>query len=67
MDKYEWLVKHLIWNGPKQKNGTYWIKIPEEDIKKLTEKYEVVDNISYKKFKLDVIRMFDNNIVLYNI
>ena len=64
MDKYEWLVKHLIWNGPKQTNGTYWIKVSEEDAKTLSTKYEIVETITYKKKKLNVIRMFDNNIVL---
>ena len=64
MDKYEWLVKHLIWNGPKQTNGTYWIKVSEEDVKTLSTKYEIVETITYKKKKLNVIRMFDNNIVL---
>ena len=29
--RYIWLVKHLIWNGSKQKNGVYWVKINKEE------------------------------------
>lgn len=41
--RYIWLVKHLIWNGSKQKNGVYWVKITKEDASLLEEKYEVCD------------------------
>lgn len=39
--RYIWLVNHLIWNGSKQKNGVYWVKITKENAALLEEKYEV--------------------------
>ncbi len=36
--RYIWLVNHLIWNGSKQKNGVYWVKITKENAALLEEK-----------------------------
>lgn len=63
--RYIWLVKHLIWNGPKQENGVYWVKITKEDASLLEEKYEVCDTRTLKGgIRVNVIRMCDNFIVL---
>ena len=63
--RYIWLVKHLIWNGPKQIDGVYWVKITKEDASTLLNKYEVKEIRTLKGgIKADVIRMCDNFIVL---
>ena len=63
--RYIWLVKHLIWNGSKQKNGVYWVKITKEDASLLEEKYEVCETRTLKGgIKANVIKMCDNFIVL---
>lgn len=63
--RYIWLVKHLIWNGSKQKNGVYWVKITKEDASLLEEKYEVCDTRVLKGgIRANVIKMCDNFIVL---
>lgn len=63
--RYIWLVKHLIWNGSKQTDATYWIKISKEDAEELSKKYEVVDTRTLKGSTIvSVIRMLDNFIVL---
>lgn len=63
--RYIWLVKHLIWNGSKQTDGVYWVKITQEDASILLNKYEVKDTRTLKGgLKVDVIRMCDNFIVL---
>lgn len=63
--RYIWLVKHLIWNGSKQKNGVYWVKITKEDASLLEEKYEVCDTRTLKGgIRVNVIKMCDNFIVL---
>lgn len=62
---YTWLVKHLIWNGSKQKNGVYWVKITKEDASILEEKYEICETRTLKgDVKVNVIKMCDNFIVL---
>ena len=35
MQKYIWLIKHLIWNHSKPKDNIFWIKCNEEDAKKM--------------------------------
>lgn len=63
--RYIWLAKHLIWNGPKQKDGVYWVKITKEDASLLEEKYEVCETRTLKGgIKANVIKMCDNFIVL---
>lgn len=63
--RYTWLIKHLIWNGSKQTDGVYWVKITQEDASTLKKKYEVKDTRILKGgIKADVIRMCDNFIVL---
>lgn len=63
--RYIWLVNHLIWNGSKQKNGVYWVKITKENAALLEEKYEVCDTRVLKGgLKVNVIKMCDNFIVL---
>lgn len=63
--RYTWLIKHLIWNGSKQTDGVYWVKITQEDASTLKKKYEVKDTRTLKGgIKVDVIRMCDNFIVL---
>lgn len=64
-EKYIWLVKHLIWNGPRDTDATYWIKVSKEDAEELSKKYEVVDTRTLKGgIKVNVIRMLENFIVL---
>lgn len=63
--RYTWLIKHLIWNGSKQTDGVYWVKITQEDASTLKKKYKVKDTRTLKGgIKADVIRMCDNFIVL---
>lgn len=63
--QYIWLVKHLIWNGSKQTNGTYWVKITPEDASELEKKYEVCDTRPMKGgTRVNVIKMCNNFIVL---
>ena len=63
--RYIWLVKHLILNGTKQKNGVYWVKITKEDASLIEEKYEVCDTRALKGgIRANVIKMCDNFIVL---
>ena len=63
--RYTWLIKHLIWNGSKQTDGVYWVKITQEDASTLKKKHEVKDTRTLKGgIKADVIRMCDNFIVL---
>lgn len=63
--KYTWLVTHLIWNGSKQKDRTYWVRISQDDAAVLKNSYEVIGNRLLKGgVRVDIIRMLDNNIVL---
>lgn len=63
--KYTWLVKHLIWNGSKQTDGVYWVKITPEDALELKKKYEVCNTRTLKDgIKVDVIKMLNNFIIL---
>lgn len=63
--KYNWLVTHLIWNGSKQKDGTYWVKISQDDADILKKEYNIIEARPLKGgLRVDVIRMLDNNIVL---
>ncbi len=63
--KYLWLVSHLIWNGSKKTNGTYWVKITKDEAFVLEKKYEVCDTRPMKGgVRLNVIKMCDNFIVL---
>lgn len=46
--RYIWLVNHLIWNGSKQKNGVYWVKITKENAALLEEKYSILTKSTLK-------------------
>ncbi len=63
-ERYTWLVRHLIWNGSKQTDKTYWVKITPEDASELKKKYEVHNTRTLGGVKLDVIKMLNNFIVL---
>lgn len=65
MNKYIWLVKHLIWNADTPIDKVYWVKITQEEADSLKENYEVCETRTLKGgIKVDVIRMLDNFIVL---
>lgn len=65
IEKYIWLVKHLIWNANSPVDKTYWVKISQENADILKEKYEVCETRTLKGgIKVDVIKMLDNFIVL---
>lgn len=64
MNKYLWLAKHLIWNGPAKTGKTYWIKVSESDALILKKEYKVVDSKPIPNGALDVIEMLNNYFVL---
>ena len=65
MQKYIWLIKHLIWNHSKPKDNIFWIKCNEEDAKKLQQEYTLVENrLLHGGVTVAVVRILDNNIVL---
>lgn len=65
MDKYIWLIKHLIWNAPSQKGRTFWIKIPKEDAEILSKEYEIVETRTLKGgISVNVVNILNNFIVL---
>lgn len=65
MDKYIWLFKHLIKNGPQPTKKVYWIYLPKKDADMLREKFEVVSHRTLPKgAKVDVISALDNYFVL---
>ena len=65
MNKYIWLIKHLILNHSKPKDNIFWIKCSEEDAKQLQQEYPLVENrLLYGGATVAVVRILDNNIVL---
>lgn len=65
IEKYTWLVKHLSWNASKPTGKTFWVKITAEEVPELEKEFPVIDTRAlYGGVKVDVINMFDNNVVL---
>jgi hypothetical protein len=65
MNKYIWLVKHLIWNGSQPTGKVYWVKTPVADAEELKKKYKVHSQRTLSDSTVvDVIEMLDNYIVL---
>ena len=65
MNKYIWLIKHLIWNHSKPKDNIFWVKCSLEDAKKLKAEYPLVeDRLLARGTTVSVVRILDNNIVL---
>lgn len=65
MNKYIWLIKHLIWNHSKPKDNIFWIKCTTEDAEQLKKEYPLVRmRLLHGGDEVAVVRILDNNIVL---